>query len=55
MSDLFQLHMASTPAVGDKTTDLQDEDDDEDDDDEPVDKWFRRSRPREGNQSYETS
>ena len=31
-------HAASTPAVGDKTTDLQDEDDDEDDDDEPVDK-----------------
>ena len=32
------VQAASTPAVGNKTTDLQDEDDDEDDDDEPVDK-----------------
>ena len=32
----FSWQAASTPAVGDKTTDLQDEDDDEDDDEEPV-------------------
>ena len=33
-----QLRMRRPHPVGDKTTDLQDEDDDEDDDDEPVDK-----------------